>query len=1288
MGFHIRDFSFTRTIAMRSIVSTIAIFSVGLIVTAVGIRIHDEFTHADSPGITMTPNIVHSGGGDRVTIDVDLSISTTWEQFSMGSGSSCAIDTNHDIYCWGSGRYMELQDEETDFLGLYSYVPRKVNISGKYTQVQRASSGICALREDGVVNCWGYADSYFLGNGASGRYWLTEATPSTVALPNTAIYLGAGPYSDSGGNANICAIITGGDVYCWGGNRDGILGNGNTSSQLIPVKTNTAQKFKTVATGGSNSCGITTSDDIYCWGSGYNGALGQGSTSNSTSPVKTNTSVKFQSLSVGSGGTTCALSTSGTVYCWGGNTYGQIGDGTTSYKTSPVAINSGTVYTSVATSGYTTCATTAASVDCWGAQDFLNGNNQSSPTQIYSGTVSTTHIQMVNAGYNYRTQGCYFSSGQILCFGRNSLDEGRGIGLIGQRPDPLLSNDYEEFYYTGDITSVPTPLSAPAHTPSVLPSEACTDIVVMSPSSFSCKTTGGEDGSSGMLTVTVDGTPYDVSYSYANMYWQDVADCGWYYEHGLQRYNSYGRHQPGESAEYPYIITTAPELACLSTVGEVGELAGKTIKLVPDGSSIDLSGMLWLPSALYGDFDTEERVTIIGAPIENLNIYASLDCEATLSEWDWYAAGYGMFSEIAYVDLIDFELESPTVYLDAVAYMSMPSSFGPGGMPIAAGSVAGTAMYSNIYARVNNPSIDVTNIRTTNYDGFAFAGGIVGVAVEGVIINDSSVVGGSIEVMTSTAMPSWSPSTRAGGIVGYANQSVIVNSYSATTINSSGSAGAFGGIVGSLTLDLQDAQWCLVNNYSRTEINISSHQHDADSNPGLIAGLVGYLSDNAVNNYYKGDISIDDDLDGWFAAYGLFSSIEEPWSEPIEVFGNWYDPSDGLDPIGNSSLSGQANPEYETITTAAQLLVDLESGRTDAIATLSAHHGFTGRSAEARIAHWMIDPSQNDGWPIFGDVPYIESITPNTGPDIGGSKIRIKGRYFTASTTIEIDGTPCQNLTVLSSQSLYCYTPPHALGVVDVTVTTENGADTFTGGFTYTDTLAAVDATPTTGTIDGGTSVMIYGAYFGAAPAVEGSVIFGNKPSIDDAPCAVTSWSDTAIACTTSSHDRGVVDVKISDGVTTYVLAQSYSYVPSAFGSFIETSFGGDVVIDITPSSSGTISTGSHDIHVRTDYEGGYLLAVEAYDYSNTLDHITGLGQFQPTATTGPLAPNTWGVTLLFTSFSRVPIGTPLVLKSTDQASYDGLGDPTTVRYGVNADYSVPAGSYRGSVVYTVLPNN
>ena len=286
-----------------------------------------------------------------------------------GAGyGSCATDTSYQVYCWGQDTYGQLGNDATL---ADSNVPVRVNDAGVLLNKKNiiVSSGTwhsCTVTLDYSASCWGINSSGNIGDG-------TTANRSTPVAVNAGSLSGLSLRDIVGGPYNGCAIDTSNQLYCWGNNAYGQLGNGSTTStnSATPVSTSGALSGKTIRKVSlyDQTCAIASDAKAYCWGRNPYGAVGNGTTTNALSPVAVSTTgvlggKKMTSIAAGLY-STCALSDEGKAYCWGYNSNGQLGNNSTTNSSSPVAV----VDTGVLAGKYLWSITAGADFYCAQATD-------------------------------------------------------------------------------------------------------------------------------------------------------------------------------------------------------------------------------------------------------------------------------------------------------------------------------------------------------------------------------------------------------------------------------------------------------------------------------------------------------------------------------------------------------------------------------------------------------------------------------------------------------------------------------------------------------------------------------------------------------------------------------------------------------------------------------------------------------------------------------------------------------------------------------------------------------
>ncbi|HEY6829549.1 MAG TPA: hypothetical protein VI259_21980 [Gemmatimonadaceae bacterium] len=344
-------------------------------------------------------------------------ITPLFGQLAVGNFHGCAIIASGQTWCWGDRAFGELGNGIiAGTLGNITgnnpspSAPVPVNGAPLYTEINSHGAHTCGLLPGGIAQCWG-RNGGNLGNGTTQH----TAHPVTV---------NGGPYLQiSGGRLTTCALDFSNVAWCWGLNQRGEVGDGSGAASIVPqlVATNVTfreidaswvhscalttsihpvsdvycwggpvfpttmptpqlitggPKFERIFGGGTAECGITANLTAYCWGFNAGGALGDGTTTNRYVPTLVSGNLSFIMIANGTRPNnnlthTCGITVDGTAYCWGGNDFGQLGDGTTTQRLVPTPVATSDKFVAIGAGDTFSCGMRAdRRVFCWGDNSF------------------------------------------------------------------------------------------------------------------------------------------------------------------------------------------------------------------------------------------------------------------------------------------------------------------------------------------------------------------------------------------------------------------------------------------------------------------------------------------------------------------------------------------------------------------------------------------------------------------------------------------------------------------------------------------------------------------------------------------------------------------------------------------------------------------------------------------------------------------------------------------------------------------------------------------------------
>ena len=331
---------------------------------------------------------------------------TNWKQVAAGGNSTTAIKTDGTLWTWGSNTYGQLGDNSITHR---SSPVQTVSGGTNWKQVSCSREDFtAAIKTDGTLWLWGWNNEGQLGDN----------TITSKSSPVQTVAGGTNWKQVSFGERHIAAIKTDGTLWLWGLNSSGQLGDNSITHRSSPIQTvSGGTNWKQVSCGGSHTAAIKTDGTLWTWGRNvFSGALGNNSTGNRSSPVQTvSGGTNWKQVAAG-GNSTTAIKTDGTLWTWGSNTYGQLGDNSITHRSSPVqTVSGGTNWKQVSCNTRNTAAIkTDGTLWNWGDNTYFygqlgdnTGTHRSSPVQTVSGG---TNWKQVSVGFLHTTAVTYTES--------------------------------------------------------------------------------------------------------------------------------------------------------------------------------------------------------------------------------------------------------------------------------------------------------------------------------------------------------------------------------------------------------------------------------------------------------------------------------------------------------------------------------------------------------------------------------------------------------------------------------------------------------------------------------------------------------------------------------------------------------------------------------------------------------------------------------------------------------------------------------------------------------------
>ncbi len=334
---------------------------------------------------------------------------------AAGGAFTCAVNRDGSALCWGRNADGELGNGNGTDL---SPTPQPVRLLANVQTLTARDRHACALTVGGLL-CWGSNEQGELGDGTRNPH----PEPTAVMIPPGVTWTDV-----VAGAAHTCALGTTGQIWCWGANQLGELGDGTDETRAVPAVVPSLTSVTAIAAGGHHTCTRRDDGTVLCWGANHAGQLGEGTTSNFRVPVPVTSIDNGADVTAGNA-FSCVRRRDGTVSCWGDDRVGQLGGGTTIESLSPIRVSNLDRAQSITAGRAHTCALRpasdgAASTVCWGnnqAGQLGDGTRLDRPTPVAL-KISLNARQVVAGSVHTCLRG---GDKSVWCWGRG------GSGQLG-----------------------------------------------------------------------------------------------------------------------------------------------------------------------------------------------------------------------------------------------------------------------------------------------------------------------------------------------------------------------------------------------------------------------------------------------------------------------------------------------------------------------------------------------------------------------------------------------------------------------------------------------------------------------------------------------------------------------------------------------------------------------------------------------------------------------------------------------------------------------------------------
>ena len=342
------------------------------------------------------------------------------------SGFTLGIRAGGTLWGWGYNANGQLGNGTTTT----ATVPVQIGVATSWKSVSAGNAHAVAVRTDGTLWAWGLNTYGQVGDGTN-----TQRT-SPVQIGALTTWAAA-----VAGYQHTIALKTDGTLWAWGYNNDGELGQGTSdtlTTHTAPVQVGSVATWTGISTGAYHILATRSDGTLWAWGYNFYGQIGNGTTTTTTAPVQIGTATTWSTISAGYY-FSLATRTDGTLWLWGRNVEGQLGDGTLTQRTAPGQLGTGTNWLNVQAGGYQVLATKAdATLWSWG-QNLTGQLGQGFNDITARGNIpvqigAATNWSLLAPGYDFSV--ATKSDGTLWSWGDNSSNE---LGYLGRVPLPVAA---------------------------------------------------------------------------------------------------------------------------------------------------------------------------------------------------------------------------------------------------------------------------------------------------------------------------------------------------------------------------------------------------------------------------------------------------------------------------------------------------------------------------------------------------------------------------------------------------------------------------------------------------------------------------------------------------------------------------------------------------------------------------------------------------------------------------------------------------------------------------------